>query len=167
LRVGIDFVSLIALTFFTFIQRINTRLLDAEGYASQSQSAQIANRTSKSRPSTQPPQKDSDLTNKATRRSRDYKRNQFHRLSTTIAPPSNIDTSNWRYSNNLLVEIQENNMLTVATATIFASPGGQEQAEEILYQLMRSQLGNNVLRCLSEEDSDDSVPGDSQHEYNM
>jgi hypothetical protein len=32
---------------------------------------------------------------------------------------------------------------------------------------MKSQLGNNVLRRLLEEDSDDSVPGgDSQHVYN-
>jgi hypothetical protein len=111
---------------------------------------------------------DSDLTDKATRRSRDYTRNQFHRSSTAIAHPSEIDTSSWRYSNNLLVEIQENNTQTITTATIFASHGGQEQAEEILYRLMKSQLGNNVLKRLSEEqDSCDSATGDTEkHIYN-
>jgi hypothetical protein len=157
------FISFIALTFFNFIQRINTRLLDAEGYASQSQSARIANRASKSRTSTQPPQKDSDLTDKATRRSRDYTRNQFHRSSTAIAPPSDVDSSSWRFSNNLLVEMYENNTQTVTTATIFASHGAQEQAEEILYRLMKSRLGNNVLKHLSDEqDSEDAV----EHIYN-
>jgi hypothetical protein len=156
------FISFIALTFFNFIQRINTRLLDAEAYASQSQSARIANRASKSRTSTQPPQKDSDLTDKATRRSRDYTRNQFHRSSTAIAPPPDVDLSSWRFSNNLLVEMYENNTQTVTTATIFASHGGQEQAEEILYRLMKSQLGNNVLKRLSDEQDSE----DDEHIYN-
>jgi hypothetical protein len=47
--------------------------------------------------------------------------------------------------------MQENNTQTATAATIFASHGGQAQAEEMLYRFMKPQLGNNVLQRLADE----------------
>ena len=49
--------------------------------------------------------------------------------------------------------MQENNIQTATAATIFASHGGQAQAEEMLYRFMKPQLGNNVLQRLADEDA--------------
>jgi hypothetical protein len=65
--------------------------------------------------------------------------------------------------------MHENNTQTETTTRVFASHGGQVQAEEMLYRLMKSQLGNNVLQRLAEEGvitRQQSAPSSTQHIYN-
>ena len=120
-------------------QPIVSRVTDAERFSRESACGQTAaKKKQKHRKQHDPIVHDSQLDDRANRRSRQHTLNQFHESAKTITLAPGINPSQVRYSNNLLVTAEETKSRSTTNMKVYSSCGGSDGADATMYRLLKS-----------------------------